>query len=249
MTRPRRVYTLPDDPETDSRPEPKTHGRWMKDVAPKDTWTVFKIMGEFVEGFETLRRVEPAVSIFGGSRVRKGSRHYRKAVQVSQALAREGFSIITGGGPGIMEAANLGARRGGGRSIGLNIRLPFEHRPNRHIDTLINFNYFFARKVMFIKYACAYVVFPGGYGTLDEAFEALTLVQTHKVDNFPVIMIGRAFWKGMVGWMHREMLGGGMISRDDQRLFSVTDDAQEVCRLVREGWRRRAQTNGHHLRT
>lgn len=143
-----------------------------------------------------------------------------------------------------MEAANLGARRGGGRSIGLNIRLPFEHRPNRHIDTLVNFNYFFARKVMFIKYACAYVVFPGGYGTLDEAFEALTLVQTHKVDNFPVIMIGRDFWEGIVRWMTREMLGGGMISRDDQRLFTVTDDAQEVCRLVREGWRRRVQGNG-----
>ena len=218
--------------------------RSMRDVAPKDTWTLFKIMGEFVEGFETLRPVEPAVSIFGGSRVRKGSRHYRKAVQVSQALAREGFSIITGGGPGIMEAANLGARRGGGRSIGLNIRLPFEHRPNRHIDTLINFNYFFARKVMFIKYACAYVVFPGGYGTLDEAFEALTLVQTHKVENFPVIMIGREFWSGMIRWMNREMLGGGMISKDDQRLFTVTDDAQEVCDLVREGWRRRVQTNG-----
>jgi uncharacterized protein (TIGR00730 family) len=217
----------------------------MRDVAPKDTWTLFKIMGEFVEGFEALRPVEPAVSIFGGSRVRRGSRHYRKAVHVAHALAREGFSIITGGGPGIMEAANLGARRGGGRSIGLNIKLPFEHRPNRHIDTLVNFNYFFARKVMFIKYACAYVVFPGGYGTLDEAFEALTLVQTHKVDNFPVIMIGRAYWNGLIGWMRREMLRGGMISKDDQRLFTVTDDAQEVCRLVREGWRRRVQINGH----
>jgi uncharacterized protein (TIGR00730 family) len=227
------------DPHADA-----PRSRSMRDVAPKDTWTVFKIMGEFVEGFETLRPVEPAVSIFGGSRVRKGSRYYRKAVQVSQALAREGFSIITGGGPGIMEAANLGARRGGGRSIGLNIRLPFEHRPNRHIDTLVNFNYFFARKVMFIKYACAYVVFPGGYGTLDEAFEALTLVQTHKVDNFPVIMIGRDFWKGLIRWVGSEMLGRGMINRDDQRLFTLTDDAQEVCRLVREGWRRRIQTNG-----
>ena len=249
MSRAPRLETPPDEPDSDDPAPQAPRARSMRDVAPKDTWTLFKIMGEFVEGFETLRPIEPAVSIFGGSRVRSGSRHYRKAVLVSQALAREGFSIITGGGPGIMEAANLGARRGGGRSIGLNIRLPFEHRPNRHIDTLINFNYFFARKVMFIKYACAYVVFPGGYGTLDEAFEALTLVQTHKVDNFPVIMIGRAFWKGMVGWMRREMLGGGMISRDDQRLFTVTDDAQEVCRLVREGWRRRAQTNGHHLRT
>jgi hypothetical protein len=218
--------------------------RSMKDVIPKDTWTVFKIMGEFVEGFEALRRVEPAVSIFGGTRVVKGSRYYRKAIQVAQALAREGFSIITGGGPGIMEAANLGARRGGGRSIGLNIRLPFEHQPNHHIDTLVHFNYFFARKVMFIKYACAYVVFPGGYGTLDEAFEALTLAQTHKIDNFPVIMVGRDYWKGMIGWIRRAMLRGGMIVHDDLRLFTVTDDPQEVCRLVQEGHRQRARLNG-----
>lgn len=216
----------------------------MKDVAPKDTWTVFKIMGEFVEGFETLRPIEPAVSIFGGSRVRRGSRDYRRAVQVAQALAREGFSIITGGGPGIMEAANMGARRGGGRSIGLNIRLPFEHAPNRHVDTLVNFNYFFARKVMFMKYACAYVVFPGGYGTLDEAFEALTLVQTHKIDNFPIIMVGRDFWKGMVRWIRNRMLGGGMITRDDFRLFTVTDDPAEVCALVRREYRRRLQAGG-----
>ncbi|MGH9750472.1 MAG: TIGR00730 family Rossman fold protein [Candidatus Polarisedimenticolia bacterium] len=238
------TVTLPDQLSAEPRATGARRGLSMKDVAPKDTWTVFKIMGEFVEGFETLRKVEPAVSIFGGSRVRRGSRHYRKAVQVSQALAREGFSIITGGGPGIMEAANLGARRGGGLSIGLNIRLPFEHRPNRHIDTLVNFNYFFARKVMFIKYACAYVVFPGGYGTLDEAFEALTLVQTHKIDNFPVIMIGREYWKGLLRWIHSEMLRGGMITRDDLRLFTVSDDPQEVCDLVREGYRRRLRDRG-----
>jgi uncharacterized protein (TIGR00730 family) len=244
MRRAARPFTnLEDDPD-ESDPDPRRHIRSMKDVIPKDTWTVFKIMGEFVEGFETLRKVEPAVSIFGGSRVRKGSRYYRKAVQVSQALAREGFSIITGGGPGIMEAANLGARRGGGCSVGLNIRLPFEQDHNRYIDTLVHFNYFFARKVMFIKYACAYVVFPGGFGTLDEAFEALTLVQTHKIDNFPVIMIGREFWRGMVRWLGKEMLGGGMIGPEDQRLFTVTDDPQEVCRLVREGYRKRVQVNG-----
>ena len=240
---PRSLASLRDEPNPDG-PDPRGHIRSMKDVIPKDTWTVFKIMGEFVEGFETLRRVEPAVSIFGGSRVRKGSRYYRKAVQVSQALAREGFSIITGGGPGIMEAANLGARRGGGRSVGLNIRLPFEQDYNRYIDTLVHFNYFFARKVMFIKYACAYVVFPGGFGTLDEAFEALTLVQTHKIDNFPVIMIGRDFWRGMTRWLGREMLGRGMIGAEDQRLFTVTDDPQEVCRLVRDGYRKRLQANG-----
>ncbi|HEU4401019.1 MAG TPA: TIGR00730 family Rossman fold protein [Candidatus Polarisedimenticolia bacterium] len=249
MSRFLRSLPSPDDAADEEHPAAPGHGRSMNDVIPKDTWTVFKIIGEFVEGFETLRPVEPAVSIFGGARVRKGTPYYRKAVQVSQALAREGFSIITGGGPGIMEAANLGARRGGGRSIGLNIRLPFEHQPNPHIDTLINFNYFFARKVMFIKYACAYVVFPGGYGTLDEAFEALTLVQTHKIDNFPVIMIGRDFWRGMLRWIGKEMLGKGLISRDDQRLYTVTDDPREVCRLVREGYRRRVETNGHASRS
>jgi uncharacterized protein (TIGR00730 family) len=221
----------------------------MKDIIPKDTWTVFKIMGEFVEGFETLRRVEPAVSIFGGSRVRRGNKYYRKAVQISQALAREGFSIITGGGPGIMEAANLGARRGGGNSIGLNIRLPFEQEPNRHIDTLIHFNYFFARKVMFMKYACGYVVFPGGYGTLDEVFEALTLVQTNKIDNFPVILICRDYWKGILRWIHKEMLGQKMISEQDLTLFTTTDDPREVCRLVREGYRKRLQINGNSPRS
>jgi uncharacterized protein (TIGR00730 family) len=244
MSRPSRVLVIEDEPEVESHPHSKTHSRSMRDVIPKDTWTVFKIMGEFVEGFETLRKVEPAVSIFGGTRIRKGTKYYRKATQVAQALAREGFSIITGGGPGIMEAANLGARRGGGRSVGLNIRLPFETRPNRHIDTLLNFNYFFARKVMFIKYACAYVVFPGGYGTLDEAFEALTLVQTHKIDNFPVIMVGSDYWRGMLRWIRKEMLGGGMITEDDLRLVSVTDDPQVVCRLVREGYRERVQING-----
>jgi hypothetical protein len=240
---PRKVAVAAEPPE-DDRFLPRRGGFSMKDVAPKDTWTVFKIMGEFVEGFETLRPVEPAVSIFGGSRVRRGTRYYRLAIQVAQGLARDGFSIITGGGPGIMEAANLGARRGGGRSIGLNIRLPFLHQPNRHIDTLVNFNYFFARKVMFIKYACAYAVFPGGYGTLDEAFEALTLVQTHKIDNFPVIMIGRDYWKGMLRWIHEKMVAGGMVSREDVRLFTVTDDPREVCDLVREGYHRRIQTNG-----
>ena len=248
MPRARRPFHIVDESEgrePEAQPVTPRH-RSMKDVIPKDTWTVFKIMGEFVEGFETLRPVEPAVSIFGGSRVKRGSRYYRMAVQVAQALAREGFSIITGGGPGIMEAANLGARKGGGHSVGLNIRLPFEHHPNRHIDTMVNFNYFFARKVCFIKYACAYLIFPGGYGTLDEAFEALTLVQTHKIDNFPVIMIGRDFWSGMLRWVRKEMLLGGMVSGDDLRLFTVTDDPQEVVRLVREGHRRRSEANGVH---
>ena len=248
MPRAHKPFRIADEGDLPEPAPARPAGRSMKDVIPKDTWTVFKIMGEFVEGFETLRPVEPAVSIFGGSRVRRGTRYYRLAVQVAQALAREGFSVITGGGPGIMEAANLGARRGGGTSVGLNIRLPFEHQPNRYIDTIVNFNYFFARKVCFIKYACAYVVFPGGYGTLDEAFEALTLVQTHKIDNFPVIMIGRDFWSGMLRWIRKEMLSGGMVDKSDLRLLTVTDDPQEVVRLVREGHRKRVASNGKQHR-
>ena len=210
----------------------------------KDTWTVFKIMGEFVEGFETLRPFWPSVSIFGSARTRKGQRYYEDAVNVSEALSRAGYSIITGGGPGIMEAANLGGSKGKGHSIGLNIRLPYEQEPNEHADTVIHFNYFFARKVMFVKYACAFVALPGGFGTLDEIFEALTLKQTRKIHDFPVILFGSEFWDGMVHWMHDQLLANRMISRRDLRLFSVTDDPEEVVRTVQHHWAQRKRTRG-----
>jgi uncharacterized protein (TIGR00730 family) len=210
----------------------------------KDTWTVFKIMGEFVEGFETLRPLWPSVSIFGSARLSAGDRYYEEAVAVSEALAKAGYSIITGGGPGIMEAANKGATQGGGRSIGLNIKLPYEQTANPYADTVIHFNYFFARKVMFVKYACAFVVMPGGFGTLDEVFEALTLKQTHKIHDFPVILFGTHFWEGLVRWLSDQPLEGRMISRRDLKLFTITDDVDEVVRTVSRHWAHRKRSRG-----
>jgi len=198
------------------------------DPRAKDTWIVFKIMGEFVEGFETLRPVWPAVSIFGGARVPRGHPYYEESRRVAGALAKAGFSIITGGGPGVMEAANRGAREAGGQSIGLNIKLPFEQRQNEHVETGLQFDYFFVRKVMFVKYACGFVGLPGGFGTLDEIFEAITLKQTGKMPDFPVVLFGRAFWSGMLEWIATEPLRHGMISADDLSLFRVTDSPDEV---------------------
>ncbi len=205
----------------------------------KDTWTVFRIMAEFVEGFETLSQVWPAVSIFGGARVKASSPVYGKAYEIGRLMAQNGFAVITGGGPGAMEAANAGARDGGGRSIGLNIKLPFEQQANGHADTVIHFDYFFARKVMFVKYACAFVGLPGGYGTLDEMFECLTLKQTRKIKNFPVILFGSEFWSGLVEWMDKSIRSRGLIGRRDLGLFTVTDSPEEVARVIVESWQRR----------
>ena len=216
----------------------------MADRQAKDTWTVFKIMGEFVEGFETLRPVWPSVSIFGSARARKGSRYYRDAVRIAEALSNAGFSIITGGGGGIMEAANRGAKKGSGDSIGLNIRLPEEQTPNGYADTVINFNYFFARKVMFVKYACAFVALPGGFGTLDEIFEALTLKQTGKIHDFPVILFGKDYWKGLLRWIQQQALRERMVSRRDLSLFKLTDDVDEVVHLIERHYARRKRARG-----
>jgi uncharacterized protein (TIGR00730 family) len=211
----------------------------MSEYRHKDTWTVFRIMAEFVEGFETLGPVWPAVSVFGGARLKPGSDEYAKAEEIGRLLSTHGFSVITGGGPGAMAAANKGARRGEGRSIGLNIKLPFEQEANSFADTVIHFDYFFARKVMFVKYACAFVGLPGGYGTLDEMFECLTLKQTGKMKNFPVILFGSEFWSGLVDWLEDQVRPRGLISRKDLRLFRITDDPEEVCTIVVESWRRR----------
>ena len=194
---------------------------------------VFKIMGEFVEGFETLRPVWPAVTIFGGARVPREHRYYEEARRVAAALAKAGFSIITGGGPGLMEACNLGAVEAGGQSIGLNIKLPFAQRINEHVETSLVFDYFFVRKVMFVKYACAFVGLPGGFGTLDEIFEAITLKQTGKMPDFPVVLYGRSFWEGLLEWLSREPLEHGMIAPTDLSLFRVTDSADEVVEWMR----------------
>jgi len=214
----------------------------MPDRQSKDTWSVFKIMGEFVEGFETLRSVWPSVSVFGSARSGRNHIYYQDAVRISQALSEAGFSIITGGGPGIMEAANLGANRGEGKSIGLNIKLPFEQQPNRFADTVIHFNYFFARKVMFVKYACGFVALPCGFGTLDEVFEALTLKQTRKIHDFPVILFGTAYWAGLVDWFTDQLLADRMISKRDLKLFTVTDDVDEVVETIRRHYNRRRRS-------
>ena len=215
----------------------------MPDRQSKDTWSVFKIMGEFVEGFETLRHVWPSVSVFGSARTGRNHIYYQDAVRVSQALSQAGFSIITGGGPGIMEAANLGASRGEGQSIGLNIKLPFEQQPNRFADIGINFHYFFARKVMFVKYACGFVALPGGFGTLDEVFEALTLKQTRKIHDFPVILFGTAYWEGLLDWFTEQLLANKMISKRDLKLFKVTDDVDEVVETIRRHYNRRRRSD------
>lgn len=197
-----------------------------------DPWRVLRIMGEFVEGFDTLADVGPAVTIFGSARVREDDPAYANAVETARVLGEAGFTIITGGGPGFMEAANRGAQVAGVRSIGLGIELPFEQGVNAFVDTGVEFRYFFVRKTMFVKYAQAFVIFPGGYGTMDELFESLTLIQTGKVKNFPVILFGRSYWQGLVDWLRTTMLTEGKIAAADLDLLIITDSPTEVRDIV-----------------
>ena len=218
----------------------------MQERHAKDTWTVFKIMGEFVEGFETLRLVWPSVSIFGSARVGRGHPYYSTAVEVAEALSNGGFSVITGGGGGIMEAANLGASQGAGRSIGLNIKLPREQVANAYADIRINFNYFFSRKVMFVKYACGFVGLPGGFGTMDEIFEALTLRQTGRIHEFPVVLVGKDYWRGLLDWMEERVAAERMITRRDLRMIRVTDEPEEVVRIIQRSYAKRRKRGADH---
>ena len=201
----------------------------------RDMWSIFRILAEFVDGFETLSRLQaPLVSIFGSARARPGSRYYALAEQTARKLVERGFGVITGGGPGIMEAANKGAHEAGGISVGLNIELPQEQHPNAYIDPdkLLKFDYFFVRKVMFIKYAQGFVVFPGGYGTLDELFESLTLIQTGKSAHFPVVLVGSDYWNKLIEWLHDPVLQVGHISPEDLDLFTVADEPEEVAEII-----------------
>jgi uncharacterized protein (TIGR00730 family) len=201
-----------------------------------DPWRVLRIMGEFVEGFDLLAGIGPAVTIFGSARVPPDHPHYLAAVETARQLSAAGFAIITGGGPGLMEAANRGAREGGGRSVGCTIELPFEAGANPYVDVEVRFRYFFVRKTMFVKYANAFVIFPGGFGTLDELFEALTLIQTGKVHNFPVILVGKAYWSGLIDWFRTTMLPDQKINAADLDLLTLCDDPAEICALVRQAY-------------
>jgi len=214
------------------------------DFTRTDPWRVLRIMGEFIEGFDTLASVDKAVTIFGSARIGPDDPHYDAAVEVSRLLAEAGFAIITGAGPGIMEAGNKGAKLGGGRSIGCNIELPFEQGANPYVDTLIHFKYFFVRKTMFIKYSVAFVIFPGGFGTLDELFEALTLIQTGKIYKFPVILFGRYYWAGLLRWLHARVLSEGKISEGDLDLMLVTDDPAEAAQAIISAYRSLGKTGG-----
>jgi uncharacterized protein (TIGR00730 family) len=197
-----------------------------------DPWRVLRILSEFVEGFDALAAIPPAVSVFGSARTSPQDPLYEQARQVGEELARAGLAVITGGGPGVMEAANRGCREGGGLSIGCNIELPFELDTNDYVDLGIDFRYFFVRKTMFVKYAEGFVVFPGGYGTMDELFEALTLIQTGKVHHFPVALFGSQYWGGLIRWLEDSVLADGMIAPTDMELFKVCDEAAEVVEHV-----------------
>ena len=203
---------------------------WKKS-SKENSWLVFKIMAEFVEGFEKMQEIGPCVSIFGSARTKPGSQYYELATEIGTKLSQSGFGVITGGGPGVMEAGNKGAREAGGSSVGLNIELPFEQHINPYVDPdkNIEFNYFFVRKVMFVKYAQGFVVLPGGFGTLDELFEALTLIQTYKIDKFPVVLVGSTFWSGLIDWIRQTLLEEfNNISPQDLNLFKIVDTADEV---------------------
>jgi uncharacterized protein (TIGR00730 family) len=205
-----------------------------EDFTHEDPWRIFRIMGEFVDGFEVLSQVGKAISIFGSSRLKPSDKFYKIAEQISYLLAKEGYAIITGGGPGVMEAANKGAKRAKGLSIGLNIQIPLEQKPNPYVGTLLNFHYFFCRKVMFVKYAKAFVILPGGFGTLDELFESLNLIQTERIGKFPVVMVGSDYWKGLIDWIKNTAVKKNCISSEELKIFSVVDKPEEVVREIRK---------------
>ncbi len=218
--------------------DPSTFDEWLlanrgdTEWAHADPWRVLRIQSEFVEGFGTLADVGPAISVFGSARTSRRAKYYAEAVEIGRLLAEAGFATITGGGPGIMEAANKGAMRAGGASVGLGIELPFEQGINKYVSLGINFRYFFARKVMFLKYSQGFIVMPGGFGTFDELFEAATLVQTRKVRSFPIVLYGTEYWSGMLTWLRETMLGEGYIGEKDLNLLQLVDDPAEAVQLV-----------------
>ncbi len=209
----------------------------------EDPWRVFRIMSEFVDGFDMLSKVGKAVTIFGSARLKESHKMYKMAEKTAYLLGQEGYSIITGGGPGIMEAANKGAKESGAESVGLNIELPFEQVPNKYITLLLDFHYFFCRKFMFLKYAKAFVIFPGGFGTFDEFFESITLIQTKRMPAFPVVLVGKDYWKGMMDWMHKTVLAHHCISIEDLRTFQVVDTPQEAVKVIKDFYKKENKKN------
>ena len=210
------------------------HHKGWNEIKTNDSWAIFKIMGEFVNGYERLSAIGPCVSIFGSARTKENEKYYQLAVSIAETISEAGYGVITGGGPGIMEAGNKGAHLSGGTSVGLNIDLPFEQHDNPYIDNdkSLDFDYFFVRKVMFVKYSQGFVVMPGGFGTLDELFEAITLIQTHKIEKFPIILVGSDFWKGLLDWVKNTMLHVGNISPDDLDLIHLADTEKEVVGII-----------------
>ncbi|HZU70743.1 MAG TPA: TIGR00730 family Rossman fold protein [Ktedonobacteraceae bacterium] len=235
LYRPARKLVSPSQPEPQEQVKEDEHALDRAihfDFTSTDPWRVFRIMSEFVEGFDALSHIPPSVAIFGSARTKPDDPAYIAAVETARLLAQAGFGIITGGGPGIMEAGNKGAQEGGNVSIGCNIELPFEQGPNDYLDISLDFKYFFVRKTMFVKYAEAFIIFPGGFGTMDELFEALLLIQTKKVSHFPVILYDSKYWAGLINWIRDTMLASEKILPQDAGLLLLSDDPREICKIV-----------------
>jgi len=210
--------------------------KWQE-IKTNDSWQIFKVMSEFVDGFDKLSKIGPCVSIFGSARTKEDNKYYKLAEEIAFELTTHGYGVITGGGPGIMEAGNKGAKRGNGQSVGLNIELPFEQGSNEYIDydKLINFNFFFVRKVMFVKYSQGFIILPGGYGTFDELFEAITLIQTEKILKFPVVLVGKDYWSGLIDWIKNTVLKEEQnINSEDLEMLHVVDTAQEAIQIIND---------------
>ncbi|HUQ43554.1 MAG TPA: TIGR00730 family Rossman fold protein [Candidatus Limnocylindria bacterium] len=239
----RKTSTDPTMTEDRKLLEPSSRSAFLQ----TDTWRALRILSEFVKGFDALADIGHAITVFGSARVTEETPAYKMAREIGRLLAKEGYAVITGGGPGVMEAANRGCQEGGGLSVGCNIELPHEQSINDYVDLGVEFRYFFARKTMFVKYADGFVILPGGYGTMDELFEALTLIQTGKIRHFPVILVGSAFFGGFIEWIKSKLLGEGMISPEDIDLIQVTDDPEEVVEIFRKASRRKAEAKQHDI--
>ena len=226
---------IDDNASEEKRLQESFRQKTWDETVTKDSWMVFKVMSEFVDGYEKLAKIGPCVSIFGSARLKREDKYYEMAVKIAKKITEIGFGVITGGGPGIMEAGNKGAKEGGGKSIGLNIELPFEQHFNPYIDKSysMDFDYFFVRKVMFVKYSQGFIVLPGGFGTLDELSEALTLIQTHKIGRFPIVLVGSEFWSGLLDWFSNTLLKNGLIAEGDLSLFRIVDSADEAVAHIK----------------